>query len=592
MPTWTKDPWPHLDALRHTDADMMGLELPGAMAGTSVLRLMLGRIEETVAGTYGSPERVQFELLLLSTLLAREKMGSELAVTPVRLGQPTASADVSFSNRPEAARRRHELADGGRFTLNVEGVDVEVISRLAVGTKPYGMVYVTVHHLPGQLCRQGALACILECAGYPGIVVRESLGWLLDAAGDCWPLGSTEHIRALVRVPIDDPYLQHLPGSFSVWEDTITIDVQGRPAASRWPQTHSPPIGIRQPYHPPQPTPAENRAGVQAQRGQYNELMAGRSGGPHPFAFTPLSAGPALYAVHDTRAAQDHRGVGYGPPPPPPPQPQQQQPPPPPPRRQGASTTGSMQEDEQQVDDDMDEGRGGEGSESEMLDADADAMLARLALQQATADAGGGCESQRPQPMDESELPAEASTSGRTGRSARGGRQRQASSPTRVQGMRQRALPVGTPPAGWKEDPLRDTLGAVLCEYYGQHLLFSTPEQRVHAVRSFAIDRKDLWAANKGAQTPSDIGIQIHDYFASQLPNNSVGMDSFSESDDDSRGPAQARLPASPRTGRARSNSRRGSRQRDSPPGRSPAAGTSARAGAILTPPPRLSWCG
>lgn len=70
-------------------------------------------------------------------------------------------------------------------------------------------------------------------------------------------------------------------------------------------------------------------------------------------------------------------------------------------------------------------------------------------------------------------------------------------------------------------------------DYHGQHPLFSTPEQRVYAVRSFVMDRKDLWAAN------SEIRIQIHYYFSLQLHESNVGMDSFSAPDHDSQGRAQ-----------------------------------------------------
>jgi hypothetical protein len=128
---------------------------------------------------------------------------------------PSQREEVRFSDVAAGRAARQAAADQGLHALVVRTETVPVLVIEQPGFVPPGCVLLTVRHLPAKWAVRGAIACILESAGYEAEVVAEFGLPLHKADGVKYATIIRGDIQqAVIRAPADDFAFEALPRRF------------------------------------------------------------------------------------------------------------------------------------------------------------------------------------------------------------------------------------------------------------------------------------------------------------------------------------------------------------------------------------------
>lgn len=116
--------------------------------------------------------------------------------------------------------------------VEVRGAVVAVPARGIAARLPPGHVQVTFRGLPYFYARPGFTAAMLAAAEYSVeqgvVVVHERAGIVLGPTGEGLGAPSLDVVVAVVRTPVGDPTLQHLPGEFRLGRHAeVRVTVEG-----------------------------------------------------------------------------------------------------------------------------------------------------------------------------------------------------------------------------------------------------------------------------------------------------------------------------------------------------------------------------
>ena len=207
--------------------------------------LVLNLLDETVLGAYGSATRRRHETELVAALL-QQLEPHVAAAAPRRQNQeatPLSQWDMMFHMADAATAARQGLRDEGGVQIALTGLSapVWVVLREGPGRLPSVFVRVVVSNLPGDFMVPGAVACLLESAGYAlggddGVVVRAEHGGEQRAAIAAFAPGVARLgvVVGIVKPPPSDPTLARLPRRLQDVDGLITINVAGlRPSQKK-----------------------------------------------------------------------------------------------------------------------------------------------------------------------------------------------------------------------------------------------------------------------------------------------------------------------------------------------------------------------
>ena len=266
MNTWTRHPIKALEHLAASEPAQRPLPAQPPTLGRPILSAHLGLLDETVLGAYGSATRRRHETELVAALL-QQLEPHVAAAAPRRQNQeatPLSQWDMMFHMADAATAARQGLRDEGGVQIALSGLSapVWVVLREGPGRLPSVFVRVVVSNLPGDFMVPGAVACLLESAGYAlggddGVVVRAEHGGEQRAAIAAFAPGVARLgvVVGIVKPPPSDPTLARLPRRLQDVDGLITINVAGlRPSQPASTGIASAPA--RQPYQPAAPRAA------------------------------------------------------------------------------------------------------------------------------------------------------------------------------------------------------------------------------------------------------------------------------------------------------------------------------------------------
>jgi len=291
-----------------------------------LLRVEVGQVAEDIAGAYGSKARQEWEVAVLSDLVADARVkGAIHSVGISHAGRCTGY--ISLGLKQSAPR---PLID----TWEREGLQAKG-QLLRVGyhfqQQPPDSIRVLILNLPAPYAVCGILSTLLTCAGYSdaeGLVAQEFLGSYKAGRAVVPGIGRTDCIVAFVRPPAGDPLLCKLPDSF-LFPDSptfkVVLMVDGRKPGSLhrpvpadvW-EAHRAAAGLgplRGPPAPPPPPPGPSPASQARRLGTQEpaQLSSGLAGAAAAAVGGGVWSNPTWHASHPPALLVGPFGLGFPP---------------------------------------------------------------------------------------------------------------------------------------------------------------------------------------------------------------------------------------------------------------------------------------
>jgi hypothetical protein len=270
---------------------------------------------------FGSPARKQEDLQLLSHLVhslqphvwaahfQHHSAGGRDSLVELVFRDDSASQAAMYS-LVDTGVWDYQLAAGQAGSLPVTAVSKRLHSTLAT---------VTIYRMPVDFMRQGAVATLLQAAGYTSVSVRaEHMGGLrLGRAGSHPTVGRGDVLVAYVVPPADDPHLSRLPRVFHDRDKQVDISVRAYDPRTNTSggvlRVAAPSAGPPGPRPSPPPPPPSHLPAQPAQRPQPAPSSSQPSSPPPPAPapqLSPATRQRPLPRHHGQRHSQRaHAGV-------------------------------------------------------------------------------------------------------------------------------------------------------------------------------------------------------------------------------------------------------------------------------------------
>lgn len=227
LPRWVMDPVRCLEVLSDS-ASRAQVSSPCVFLGVAAVQLEFAASH--FQSPFGSPARKQEDMQLLAHLLqclqphvaaahfAHHSAGSKDSVVELVFREDSASQAAMFS-LVDAGVWDYQFPGGACGSLPLSAISKRLRSNLAT---------VTVYRLPVEFMRQGAVATLLQAAGYTSVSVRaEHMGGLRLGKSGLHPcVGRGDVLVAYVEPPADDPHLSRLPRAFQDRDRQVDISVR------------------------------------------------------------------------------------------------------------------------------------------------------------------------------------------------------------------------------------------------------------------------------------------------------------------------------------------------------------------------------